>query len=77
VVWPVHQPCSCCDTSGAAGTTVVQTYVNWHCIYRALLLLLLPGKFSWSAPLLGCVISFEEPGAVGALDWWGINYYSR
>jgi hypothetical protein len=42
-----------------------------------LLLLLLPGHFSWSAPLLGRVISFEEPAAVGATDWWGINYYSR
>jgi hypothetical protein len=42
-----------------------------------LLLLLLPGRFSWSAPLLGRVVSFEEPAAVGALDWWGINYYSR
>lgn len=35
------------------------------------------GVFEWKVPLLGSTCKFEDTRAVGAVDWWGINYYTR
>lgn len=35
------------------------------------------GRFEWRVPLLGVTLAFDDPAAVGALDWWGVNYYTR
>lgn len=35
------------------------------------------GRFKWVTPFGQTVVDYTMPEAVGALDWWGINYYSR
>ena len=35
------------------------------------------GRFEWRVPLLGVTLAFDDPAAVGAIDWWGVNYYTR
>lgn len=44
----------------------------------AVMKLFTTGRFAWRAPLLPWpAVSFELPEAVGALDWYSVNYYSR
>eukprot|EP00891_Asterochloris_glomerata_P004153 jgi/Astpho2/4153/fgenesh1_pg.00063_%23_126_t len=47
--------------------------MGWNVIHQ----FMLTGKFEWSVPLLGRVLTYQNPGGRPGCDWWGIQYYSR
>ena len=47
--------------------------MGWTVIHQ----FMLTGKFEWSVPLLGRVVTYQNPGGRPGCDWWGIQYYSR